>query len=281
MSFEERRFVVLGKTGNGKSSSINTIVGKNVCPASASSRSVTKECKLVEETAHGKRLVIVDTPGLFDTESTIEETRKEIAKIIGLTSPGFHAFIVVIRIGRFTREEIMSIETLAEMFGPELYERAIVLFTGKDDLEADGVTFSDYIEKNITRELREFLTRCGSRKVAFNNRDQRDSGQVEILMGKIVEIVKEKGNSYYTNDMYEKANTILKEEEKRRLHEDKTKTIAQVRQDIRKDIAEENSLGMKILSFVIEKIAIPVADVFAQKAVEVATKVIVQRCTLS
>ena len=277
LNFTELRFVVLGKTGVGKSSSINTIVGKDVCRVTVSSSSVTKQCQLVEDDVLGKHLVIVDTLGLYDTESTEEETRKEIGKIIGLTSPGFHAFVVVIRIGRFTREEIQSVYILADMFGPELYERTVLLFTCIDHLEADELTFPAYLRNNINKDLKDLITKCGGRVVGFNNRVRGDTRQIDELMSKLSTVDIAKHGSYYTNQMYRDAKQILDEEENRRLEKDRTKCRSGVRQEIRYDIAEETSFGKKILNVLIDKIAVPAAEAL----VNAGKKAIGKVCVLS
>lgn len=271
----------MGKTGVGKSSSINTIVGKKVCKATISSHSVTKRCQLVEEDVQEKHLVIVDTPGLYDTESSEDETRSEIAKILGLTSPGFHAFIVVIRIGRYTKEEIQSIYSLADIFGPDLYERTVVLFTNIDDLEANGITLHQYLRNNTTKDLKEFISKCGGRVAGFNNHNIDNTRQVGELMFLIGVVTIAKMFSYYTNQMYEQAKLILETEENRRLREEPTKQRSAVRREIRHDIAEETDLGDELRRILIDKVVIPAANYLADAAVKVAQDQIQKRCVLS
>lgn len=280
--YEELRFIVLGKTGVGKSSSINTIVGKDVCKATISSHSVTKQCQLVEEDVQGKHLVIVDTPGLYDTSE--DETRREIAKILGLTTPGFHAFIVVIRIGRFTKEEIQSVHSLADIFGPELYERTVVLFTGTDDLEEHGFTLQQHLRDNTSKDLKEFIIKCGGRVAGFNNHTniKNDKArQVDELMLLIGVVSIAKWFSYYTNQMYEQAKLILETEENRRLGEEPTRQRSAVRREIRHDIAEETALGNELRRILIDKVVIPAANYLADAAVKVAQDQIQKLCVLS
>ena len=279
MYFAEWRFIVIGKTGNGKSSSINTIIGKNVCPAHCSSMSVTKKCQLVEEIAHGKRLIIVDTPGLFDTDVPQNETVKEFGKIAGMTAPGFHAFIVVFSIGRFTKEEIQSVEILTKLFGSKLYERTVVLFTGVDNLEADGISFENFI-CSVKHELRTFIQRCGNRVVGFNNRNAQGDMQVKQLLDKIGVVVKTQGNSYYTNEMYQLAAREIEEEQTRRREAGNTDSDAEIRRNIRRDMAEESSKASKLLHAIIDIVA-PFATTLFITGAKKAGQAIAGRCSVS
>lgn len=261
MSAKEMRFIVVGKTGNGKSSAINSIAGRKMFEAKPSQVSVTKNCQKAEVPYGGSSLLIVDTPGLYDTELTQKQTLQQIGKVMGITSPGFHAFIVVVKVGRFTEEEKHSIEMLAKKFGPELYERAVILFTAADNLAADGVEFDDYVKTDLHKDLRKIIQRCGDRTVGFDNRaiGRERQIQVEKLMALIEGIMRLKRGTYYTNEFYKAAERIIEQERQQRLEQDNTKTEEEVTHEIRQEIEEEKGFFPKFFG-VIEGITSSIAE---------------------
>ena len=77
----------------------------------------------------------MDTPGVFDTRKKIDSTQEEIKRCIWLTTPGPHAIILCVPIGRFTAEDVETVNHFVE----SLMKYVIVLFTRLDDWKRDQV----------------------------------------------------------------------------------------------------------------------------------------------
>ena len=194
----------MGKTGSGKSATGNTILGQEVFKEDISAESVTSSCQKYQAVVAGRKIQVIDSPGLFDTTMTEAEVKSHIEECVDMSVPGPHAFLLVIRIGRFTEEEKNTVKWIQKNFGEDSNMYTVILFTHTDQLE--GKTIKKFFQDSKDGAgLLRLVTDCGGRYHVFNNQEKVDRTQVKKLLEKIEEMVEFNGGQHYTNEMYEKA----------------------------------------------------------------------------
>ena len=191
------RIVLLGTTGDGRSSSGNTILGNSSRTkflTKCSPTSETSKCEVQMGLRAGKetRIKIIDTPVFFDTRMSDEELKPEIVKCIVTTAPGPHAFIIVLSVGKFAGEELATVAKITQSFGEDALKYSAVLFTHGDDLD-DDQTIEQFVEQS--KELKELVEKCGGRCHVIDNEEwnkeheyRSNSAQVKKLLNTIEEM---------------------------------------------------------------------------------------------
>ena len=182
MSEDLHTVVVVGVTGDGKSSTCNTLAAQSAFAVSdgpASQTAVNSYHDFIGVHAGElTQLRVVDTIGLHDTCLPAAEVMKRFAAFAELVPLGIDAFLFVVRWGRFKPEHEAAFDAFVANCGPAALPHTLLVFTG---CTLDDAALMARLEEGAPASLRRLLPCLARPPLGIENLSGASAARAKLL----------------------------------------------------------------------------------------------------
>uniref|UniRef100_A0A8C6WLD2 AIG1-type G domain-containing protein n=1 Tax=Neogobius melanostomus TaxID=47308 RepID=A0A8C6WLD2_9GOBI len=207
--------------GSGKSGLANTLFEEETFSEGHSANSETQSCQSKNKIIDGINVQLVDTPGFFDTDKQKgTKLKDELLKCIIKCAPGPHAFLLMLKVERYTSQEEAVVDQMIEYFSEEALKITTVMFTDGDQLP-EGTKIEEWVQEN--ESLQKLVQKCGGRCCVIDNKYWNNSQdtyrnnqhQIKQLLEIIKKTMEENKGHCHTNEILLNVAEMKEREEDR------------------------------------------------------------------
>jgi GTP-binding protein EngB required for normal cell division len=129
------KILVIGRTGSGKSTLINNILGRKIAPVGHRLYSETRTVSAYKKEIYGVSVTVCDTPGLGDTSGNEEEYMKNIKAFCG--DPDLVIYCQSMDNTRWHADDENAIKIVTKHLGKEIWNYSMLALTFADKFVAN------------------------------------------------------------------------------------------------------------------------------------------------